>query len=154
MTVIVIDYPGLPVPKHRPRFTKSGKVYSSGRSANFENSLGMIARAAMGGRKPFACPVAVRIAIRFAFPEGWNRAERLFNTPIKNGFGDLDNHIKACLDAINKIVFEDDRLVCEIVARKEFAGSDGILIQVTPLQSEVVPLFRRAEPLKLIGEVA
>lgn len=48
-------------------------------------------------------------------------------------WGDLDNHVKAVLDALNGICFIDDRQVTEIHAQK-FFGDPHIEIELEVLQ--------------------
>lgn len=45
------------------------------------------------------------------------RIYRRFKTTARN-FGDADNHLKACLDALNKITYLDDSQICRCVVEK------------------------------------
>ena len=46
---------------------------------------------------------------------------------------DLDNYIKAALDAINAIVVADDSLVVDLVAIKRYAPVPALTIKIVPL---------------------
>lgn len=48
-------------------------------------------------------------------------------------WGDLDNHLKAVLDALNGIAFDDDSQVVQISGSKNF-GEPKIIIQLEELQ--------------------
>ncbi|MCY3975352.1 MAG: RusA family crossover junction endodeoxyribonuclease [Simkaniaceae bacterium] len=43
---------------------------------------------------------------------------------------DLDNYIKAFLDAANELLFEDDRMIVKLEARKEEGMPEGIDFEV------------------------
>ena len=40
---------------------------------------------------------------------------------------DMDNILKAVLDALNKVAYEDDKQVVELIGRKYYTESDGFL---------------------------
>jgi Holliday junction resolvase RusA-like endonuclease len=44
---------------------------------------------------------------------------------------DLDNIIKAVLDALNGIVFDDDAAVCELVASKKYDDNERVEVQAS-----------------------
>jgi Holliday junction resolvase RusA-like endonuclease len=69
---------------------------------------------------------------------------------------DLDNYIKAALDAINTIVVTDDAQVVEIRARKQFSDQPKLVATIIPLdavasnsratQREVITAAEEAAP--------
>lgn len=88
------------VPKGRPRFGKKGRVYTPRRTRDFEERVAWTAKAVMRSRLPLTCRVRVNVEV------------------VYKRDADLDNFIKAALDGINGIVFEDDRQVTAITAQK------------------------------------
>jgi Holliday junction resolvase RusA-like endonuclease len=159
MTVIVIEMPGMPRAKDRPRFTKTGRVYSTSKTEGYEKAIGMIANLAMRGKSPFECAVAARVIANIAIPDGWTMIQRrraIEGVEMPISTPDLDNYLKAAFDALNGIVYRDDAQIVEISARKQYADKASIRIEITPLGAEVPKLIFR--PLRgqraMIGEVA
>jgi Holliday junction resolvase RusA-like endonuclease len=60
---------------------------------------------------------------------------------------DLDNYVKAALDAINGIVIADDALVVELEACKRYGPDPKVVLTVTPLAA-LPANGRRGEPLQ------
>jgi len=83
-------------------------------------SLALQAKAQMAGRAPLG-RVPLRVHITFAV------SERMHTK-------DLDNLIKAVLDALNGVVWEDDRWVDEISAVRRLAKDDKTIIRVEEAQ--------------------
>lgn len=110
-----------PVPFPRPS-TNGKRRFNPPRYVAFKETLGLIAKRAMNGRAPFTG--AVRLSIVFS-------KLRPVNITSRN-WGDIDNHIKACLDALNGIAFEDDRQVTAITASKQF-GQPHINIELVEI---------------------
>ena len=61
MTAVVVNIPGQPVPKGRPRFTKGGFAYTPDKTRKYEKLVASLAKTAMAGRPPFGCPVKVMV---------------------------------------------------------------------------------------------
>lgn len=103
---------GKPAVKKRPRMTRSGRTYTPQETVVAETYLGDQYQ----GPK-FMGPI--KLEIEYAkdhqtvtiteLPEYENQSKLR---------GDLDNYVKLTLDALNKIAFNDDAQVKEIVARK------------------------------------
>lgn len=109
---------GTPVPKARPRFA-NGRAYTPKRTKDYENRLkALIKEQNITG--------AIEVSINAIFP----RPQRLMPKKHPNGLilhtkrPDLDNIVKAVLDALNKTL-EDDAQVCVIHAFKYYAERDG-----------------------------
>ena len=96
-----------PVPFPRPA-SNGRRRFNPPRYSAFKDSLGLIANRAMNGRAPLTGNI--KLTVVFA-------KNRPANITSRN-WGDLDNHLKAVLDALNGIAFFDDRQVTEIHAFK------------------------------------
>ena len=92
---------GPPVPKGRPRVTRNGHAYTPARTVAWEETVAWNTRNAMDGRAPFQGPLQVELT----FYGGRANA-------------DLDNLCKAVLDAMNKVVYEDDKQIVTLIARR------------------------------------
>lgn len=98
---------GSPMPKERPRVnTKTGTVYTPKKTLQWERDI----------RKQLVSPVMlkgnVEVILHFFLIE--KRHKKI----------DLDNLIKAVLDALNKVCYKDDKQVTRIDARKIITLSD------------------------------
>ena len=129
--------PGKPVPKQRPRMTRSGSVYTPAATTRYERLVAKHARAA--GAAPMTGPVAVDISVRFPIPKSWTKARRLAaDGGPHTQRPDIDNLQKSVLDGLNGVAFSDDAQVCSVSAVKTWdaACADGCVeIHVRPFQA-------------------
>ena len=94
-----------PVPLARARF--SGRhCYQPKRNVEYREVVQQAARLAMNGAEPLKGEVSAVIKLY-----------RRFKTTARN-FGDVDNHLKALLDALNGTAFEDDRQIVRCLVEK------------------------------------
>lgn len=109
---ITFDVPGQPVPKQRPRVVGK-QAFTPARTRIYEQQVGWLARRAVDGMEPFADDVSLRLLFRRS---GKLRA-------------DLDNLVKAVLDGLSGVLFEDDRQIVYIEARVEYGSKNpGVLV--------------------------
>lgn len=97
-----------PVPFKRV-MTHGKRRYNNKRYSLFKEVLGHLAKIAMQGRAPFKG--AIKIKADFYKPKP---------KPTSRNWGDLDNHLKAVMDSLNGICYEDDSQVVEAHATKNF----------------------------------
>jgi Holliday junction resolvase RusA-like endonuclease len=111
-----VSIPWVPQVKERPRFTKGGRVYTPKRTLEAEASIVEAFKSTVPDWDPFdqTCRVewvfsndAVGITLR-AWPDYTQRKLR----------GDLDNYQKILSDALNKVLYTDDRLIVSTEAVK------------------------------------
>jgi crossover junction endodeoxyribonuclease RusA len=100
--VLHILVPGPPVPCGRARSGK-GKTFTPQRTRDYELLVATMARLAVS-------------KARWTPPEGSTFAVTL-DVYRARRTGDIDNFLKAVLDGMNGIVFEDDRLVVAATVR-------------------------------------
>lgn len=111
---ITVILEGTPVPKGRPRFG-NGRAYTPKRTKDYENALKALIK-----EQNISGPIEV--TLNAVFP----RPQRLMPKKYPDGLilhtkrPDLDNIIKAVLDALNKTL-QDDAQVCVIHAYKYYA---------------------------------
>lgn len=116
--MIRIDAPLNPVPFKRV-MTNGKRRYNNARYTEFKEELGYFALKAMGGRAPLKG--AVRIRAHFSRRKPKRITSRMW--------GDVDNHLKSVLDALNGICYEDDAQVIEVTGTKSY-GEPRVLIEV------------------------
>lgn len=116
--VVIFGVYGRPVPKGRPRVTRHG-TYTPKSTQVFESAI----RAAWleKGEKPFEDGEALEVMVNayFSIPSGTPKSNRkkLHLTPYLKR-GDIDNIIKAVLDALNGYAYKDDSAVFSVYGRK------------------------------------
>jgi len=106
---------------------RSSKTFTPKSTADYERLVADAAREAMGRRPPLSCPVETDIALVLEGDEGvW---------PTSRLDGDADNLEKAVLDALNGIVFEDDRLVVRSRREKRCGKEPMVIVSVVPAKT-------------------
>jgi crossover junction endodeoxyribonuclease RusA len=90
--------PGNPIPKGRPRVnTITGRAYTPARTVEAEDLLGWIVKDALPGFDPIGEPVAIEVGF--------------FERRSASQEADVDNLQKLIGDALNGIVWIDDRQI-------------------------------------------
>ena len=122
--MIKIDAPIMPIPFPRPRFdSRSKQTFNPKRYREFKDALGYYARLAMRGRLPFTGEI--KLHADFYRPKPKRSKHVSF-------IGDVDNYLKAVLDSLIGICYEDDRQVVNISGAKIF-GKPHIEIELEEL---------------------
>lgn len=103
---------GIPVPKARPRMTKTGHCYTPKKTADYEFLVPRYGTTPAGKLEG-----AIRLEVVFYYNRPKSASSRNHHT-VKP---DLDNLIKSVLDGLNGLAFHDDSQVVEISgARKPY----------------------------------
>lgn len=103
--MVKIEIQGDAIPAARPRF--SGKrCYQPSRNVEYRQKVQAAARLAMDGAEPMDGELFADVKIY----RKYKRTARIA--------GDVDNHLKAVLDALNGIVFFDDSQIVRCVVEK------------------------------------
>ena len=118
--MIKINAPIKPVPFKRV-MTQGKRRFNSDYYSNFKDELGYYALAAMNGREP----LKGRIRLHADF---FKKRKGL----LTKQWGDVDNFLKAVMDALNGICYRDDGQVVHISATKNY-GEPHILIELEEL---------------------
>ncbi|WP_433950803.1 RusA family crossover junction endodeoxyribonuclease [Brevundimonas bullata] len=144
MSGLAFTVPGDPRGKGRPRATvfrgKDGvparaRMYADSKTVSYENLVKMAASQALAGRPPFDCPLTVIVTVRMtpaASSSAKKRAAMLSGEMAPTKLPDLDNVVKAVLDGCNKVAFRDDALVVSLIARKQYAATPGVDVEICP----------------------
>lgn len=126
---------GVPRGQERPRFGQS--VYKSTEAKAYERDVAMAFLLAKnqqkGTRWPLTEPVGVRIAAGYPIPASDSASARMrkgANEELPTKKPDLDNVVKAVLDALNGQAWEDDKQVVCLTAYKIYASSPGLIVTI------------------------
>lgn len=114
--------PGRPVGKGRPRFTRNGHCWTPDKTVAYERDIKLSYWSTYGHRKYEADKaLAVEIILYYPRPKNMAKYKRLMaqkgvlRPTVKP---DVDNVIKAILDALNGVAFDDDRQIVQIECEK------------------------------------
>lgn len=128
---------GAPEGKARPRFRrKTGTVYTPNKTQKYERRIRLAFRENGGKTIPADCYAAITVDAFFGIPKSYTKGKRLacqhnICRPAKKP--DIDNVLKAVLDALNGAAYVDDKQVVSVTCRKYYAaqGEGYIRVRVT-----------------------
>ena len=133
MSSIVFVIPGVARGKQRPRATRTGRVYTPAQTVNQEAYIKMLAATAMRGFAPFGGPLVATFSIFVAIPKSYNKQQRKLIDEGKlwpTAKPDIDNVVKLLCDAMNGVVYRDDKQIVDLLVTKQYgdAGSTHVMI--------------------------
>lgn len=139
-TEIAFCVPTEPVGKGRPRSTIVAgyvRVYTPPKTAAYERMVATYAKLAMGSRAPLTGPLSASMLFRYSVPKSFTKARRRAVLAWEGpdyylGRYDADNLTKAVLDALNGVVFNDDKQIVRLVVLKRPDANPGVDILVKP----------------------
>jgi Holliday junction resolvase RusA-like endonuclease len=154
MTRIVIRPAGVPVGKGRPRFLRlTGGVYTPPKTRAYEQQLAWASKEAMRARPPWVGPIRLEITAYMPIPASWpqrRRSRAMEGRELPECLPDADNVLKIIADALNGIVFVDDRQVFDARIRKFYAAEPSVEITVETID----PLEVAAPPAPALPPIA
>ena len=121
MSVISITIPGQPIPKARPRFS-NGRVYTPTRTKEYESRIKQHLKHL---ETPITNPVEVQITAILKRPKYMQKPKFYKGLIPHTKRPDLDNIVKAVLDALNNTL-KDDAQVHTLRAQKFYAEIDQL----------------------------
>jgi len=131
--VVSLIVHGPPRGKGRPRFTRTGRVFTDAKTAEYEGRVKRAGIDAMAGREPLLEPCWVKVTaylpVAKSLPKK-ERARRFSGERRPCQLPDLDNIAKAVLDGLNGVVFLDDRQVCAIASQKFYGEPPRVEVSV------------------------
>lgn len=136
--MLQVDFtvPGQPRGKGRPRFARRGNfvtTYTDAKTSSYEDQIRFYALRAMGGNKPLTTALEAFIHVRLPMPQSYSkkRTEACLSgleRPCKKP--DLDNIIKAMMDGMNEVIYDDDVQIVSITATKLYAAKAEVYILI------------------------
>ena len=136
MSAINFVIPGVPVAKGRPRFARHGafvRTFTPEKTASYENLVKVKAEEAMQGRALIDGPCVVTLSLFVTPPASWSKKktnDALTGAIYPTSKPDADNVLKGILDAMNDIVFKDDKQVVDFACSKRFALTARAVVKV------------------------
>lgn len=132
--MIELIIPGEPTAKGRPRLGKFG-TFTPTKTVNYETlvkELFIISK-----QEKIEGQLQVEITAYFSIPKSTSKSKKIdmqcyIVRPTKKP--DLDNIAKICLDALNKLAYEDDSQVVELKIRKFYSDDPRVEISIEQIQ--------------------
>jgi Holliday junction resolvase RusA-like endonuclease len=133
---VIID--GIAVAKARPRMTRRGFPYTPAHTRRYEAHARLAAQLAMNGRSPITGPVRIEVLVELPIPTSWSqrkRAAAITSSVRPTSKPDIDNYLKAALDAISTIAFVDDAQIVELRAINKYGVNPKTVVSIFPLDA-------------------
>lgn len=133
--LIEVTIPGELRGKQRPRATRQGRIYTPSETRNAEAFIRLLAAEAMGDHGPLEEPLMMTLSIGVGIPKSFSKKQRaaaLEGALVPAKKPDLDNAIKLVADAMNGIVFLDDKQITMLIAEKRYADKPETKVIVGP----------------------
>ena len=134
---ITFTVPGAPQGKGRPRVGKiagQARMFTPAKTVAYEGLIAHAAQTAMSGRPLLDGPVACAVHIDCAVPASWSRKKQrqaLAAEILPTTKPDADNVVKAIFDGCNGVLWRDDVLIVDLVARKRYGATPGVRVMIT-----------------------
>lgn len=130
---------GKPKAKGRPRLSTYGgfaRAYTLQDTIEYENLIKLSYLQASETQEPieFDKPVILKVKAFYEIPKATSKKKRaeMLNGNIRPCVKpDIDNCLKAVLDALNKIAFKDDTQVIELYATKYYDEQPRVEVEIT-----------------------
>lgn len=131
--------PGAVVGKGRARIGKVGahaRMFTPEKTVSYENLVKTLAYDAMGktgDAGPYAGPLQANLLIGVAIPATFSKKKRdqaLAGEIYPTTKPDLDNCIKSVFDAMNGVVYADDKQIVTTVCKKRYREAPGLWVTV------------------------
>ena len=120
MSTIKFTVPTEPVPFKRA-LSNGKRRFNDLRYSDFKEYVGAHAKVAMIGRAPFDGAIRINVDVFTKYEP----------TSLKSG--DVDNHLKAAMDALNGICYRDDRQIVDATVNV-FKGTPHVTIELEEIK--------------------
>lgn len=108
-------------------------AYTPEKTANYENLVKVMAHEAMQGRPLIDGAVGVDIALNVPIPSSWSKKKQqaaIVHQVLPTSKPDTDNCVKAIFDALNGVVWVDDKQVVDLRVVKRYSDSPRACVSV------------------------
>ncbi|MCM1059426.1 MAG: RusA family crossover junction endodeoxyribonuclease [Eubacterium sp.] len=126
---------GKPQGKARPRFDSRRKItYTPEKTKSYETLVRTSYRTQCRNELPLSGAVKAEIIAYFPIPKSAKKAEcEAMEAGAKKPTvkPDMDNIIKAILDALNGYAYKDDAAVVKVIAEKRYAAVPRVTVKLT-----------------------
>lgn len=141
--------PMKPQPLQRTRSTKTGFHYTPQKSRDAKAQIAYFGAEYMrkqGFEEPIEGYFDVKIWVYLAKPKNW------FENKLPFTGGDWDNHGKTVSDALNGVIWLDDRYIRMGTVIKDYGDAPGYTIKITAFPLPEKPRKRRRKEVKIMAK--
>ena len=124
------EIPGVPVPKGRPRMTKSGHAYTPQHTRDYDAWVRLCWL--QTGQPMSLQPLQILLKFYLPIPKSFRKKQRelaLAGVLLPTKKPDIDNLVKAVLDGLNGLAYQDDKQIVYLETCKAYGAVP--LVQVT-----------------------
>lgn len=135
---IIFTIKGEPKGKGRPRFTRNGHVYTPQETSRYEQLVGLSYRNSAKGYK-FTSPVRVTVKAFCKPPKGKSKKvteDMLDGRILPTKKPDVDNVVKIILDGLNKVAWDDDTQVVDLMAVKRYSEEPMVAVIIEEIDAQ------------------
>lgn len=129
-------------------------IFTPAETRKYETALRVAATQAMAGRTLLEGPIRVEVVATMPVPLSWSGVQRraaLWGNRRPTSKPDVDNILKI-LDALNQVVWADDRQIVEAVCVKRYGAQPGLAITAWELIAvQPVPAPKPVDDLPLLA---
>ena len=144
---VFICVPGEPIGKGRPRIGRRGShamMFTPQKTADYESKIRSEGEKVMiaYGRIALAGPLQIDLTITLGIPTSYSKKRAtacLEGREHPTKVPDWDNVAKAVCDALNGVVWVDDKQIVDAVVRKRYGEIPCIVAVITPLDLDRKP---------------
>ena len=141
MKTISFTIDAVPVPKGRPRFSRSGHAYTPEKTRAYERLIGLTAKMAIIGETgiDLNAPVSVDMVFYMPIPKSWSKkkiADAIAGRIKHTKRPDCDNLFKILCDGCNGILWKDDAQIFSGKSEKLYSDHPRTEATVTYFESE------------------
>lgn len=128
-----------PVEQQRSRAVHRGKsirLYDPAKVKVYKTQLHDLASREYHG-SPFKDAIKVELTFYRRIQKSVSNAEyerRLKNEVLPTVKPDTDNFIKSTLDALTGVLWADDNIITDVVARKRYSDDPHVFVKITPMR--------------------
>lgn len=138
MISFTFTVPGSPIAKGRARITTVGgfaRAYTPAKTRTYEATVRHYAKADMAYKRIGVIhgPIKVEVKAFIEIPASWSKKKRagaIDGSVLPVSRPDLDNYVKAALDGMNEVVFNDDSQIVHLIATKIYSDDPRLEISV------------------------
>lgn len=139
MESVTFFVPGKPKGKGRPRFS-NGRAYTDDQTKAYEHQIAANYRR-IAGKFRFPDEVFLRVRVQQQMPvpksaSKTKKAAMLDGAIYPSAKPDLDNVVKAVLDALNGIAYKDDARVVGLHSQKIYSDTPGVLVEIARMDGD------------------
>ena len=134
-SAVTVFIPGKPTAKGRPRFTRQGRCYTPKQTLDAEQLVKTMALTQIG-RQTVLGPLAVELLAVCPIPASWSKRkkEAAIRGDTKPDIKpDFDNLVKLYCDALNGLLWQDDKQIVDGRCIKCYGIEPAVIIWCWPV---------------------